>query len=329
MIPELQCSYSTISAKALMDSVIPDYCIESPLDCVFWERGANDTYEVRCDAARYSLRVYRCGAYPRDAIEFEAEALSYLQQQGFPVAYPIARKSGGYLTELAAPEGRRFVLLTAYAEGAIPDYDSLENSRLVGESVAQMHRASNDFKSSYKRTDLDIQSLLEDSLAVIRPHMAHRPDDWRFIEKIAQEARAAVQAVPENLLDTGFCHGDLHGGNLHLHEGKVTHFDFEECAFGYRAYDLATFKWDICMGERRAKRWPAFVEGYESIRPITEPDRSLIDTFVVIRDLSNIAFGMRNLKDFGYELSSDSNIDDVCNQLKKILAFNGKKIESE
>ena len=315
---ELPCSYSTISAKALLDEVVSDYCVKSPQDCIFWERGANDTYRVRCADAYYSLRVYRCDAFPREAIEFEAEALSYLHDQDFTVAYPIARKSGGYLTEIAAPEGPRFVLLTSFADGETPDYECLENSRLVGESVAQMHLLSDDFKTSHERTHLDLQSLLEDSMAVIRTYMAHRPDDLNAIEKIAQQARMNVQAVPESLLDTGFCHGDLHGYNLHLHEGKVTHFDFEECAYGYRVYDLATFRWGVCMGERRAKRWSAFVEGYESIRPIAKSDLSLVGTFVVIRELSNIAFGMRNLKDFGHELSSESNIEDVRRQLEKI-----------
>jgi len=319
MIPKLQCHYSTISSRELMAKVIPDYCIDSPLECLFWERGANDTYLVRCADARYSLRVYRCGAYPREAIEFEVEALNYLHQQGFSVAYPMARKSGGYLTEIAAPEGPRFVLVTAFSVGAIPEYKSLEDSRLVGESVAQMHLLSSGFQTTRKRTCLDLQSLLEDSMAVIRRHLAHRPADLGFIEAIAQDARTAVQEVPVSSLDTGICHGDLHGGNLHLYEGKVTHFDFEECAFGYRVYDLATFKWGCCLGEQRVRRWPAFVEGYESIRPIAESDISLIDPFVIIRDLSNVAFGLRNVEDFGHDQTSDSEIDQVCQQLKKIV----------
>ena len=317
--PRLAASYSTISANELLKHVVSDYPIEEPHQCLFWTRGANDTYEVRCIDARYSLRVYRCGAYPREAIEFEAEALNYLHQQRCPVAYPIARHSGEFVYEISAPEGPRFILLTAFAEGSAPNYDSLENCRVVGESVAQLHEASIGFETTLKRTRLDLQSLLEDSMATIRPHIEHRPNDLGFVEKLAQDARAAVQAVPEELLEIGICHGDLHGGNLHIHEGKVTHFDFEECAFGYSVYDLATFKWGVCMGKRQANRWPAFVEGYESVRPIAKPERSLIDTFVIIRDLSNIAYSMRNLQDFGHELTSEGEIDDLCKGLENIL----------
>ncbi len=62
MIPELVCSYSTSGCKDLMAKVIPDYCIDNPLECQFREHGANDTYQVRCADARYFLRVQRLSA---------------------------------------------------------------------------------------------------------------------------------------------------------------------------------------------------------------------------------------------------------------------------
>lgn len=322
MVTELKCSYSTINPDELMAKVIPEYSIDTPLECQFWERGANDTYQVRCADAYYFLRVYRHGAFPREANEFEAEVLSYLHQQGFPVAYPIARKSGGYLTNIMAPEGLRFVLLTALAEGSTPDYDSPENCRLVGQSVAQLHLACSGFTTSHKRSRLDLQGLLDNSMADIRNYMAHRPEALSTIEKIAQGVRKAVLAVPEESLDIGICHGDLHGGNLHVHEGKVTHFDFEECAFGYRVYDLATFKWGACLGsdKRRTKRWPVFMEGYESIRPISESEHSLVDSFVIIRELAETAYGIRHILDFGHNDIMASDIDHVCFRLNKMLA---------
>ncbi len=321
MVTKLKCSYSTINPDELMAKVIPEYSIDTPLECLFFERGANDTYQVRCANASYFLRVYRHGAFPREANEFEAEALNYLHQKGFPVAYPIARRSGGYLTEIMAPEGLRLVLLTSLAKGTTPDYDSPEICRLVGQSVAQMHSTSSGFTTSHQRIRLDLQGLLENSMMDIQSYMAHRPDALHTIEEIAQEVRTAVQAVPEESLDIGICHGDLHGGNLHVQDGKVTHFDFEECAVGYRVYDLATFKWGECIGsdERRAIRWPVFLEGYESIRPISESEHSLIDFFVIIRELAETAYGIRHVLDFGHNGIMSSDIDHVCLRLNKLL----------
>lgn len=281
--------------------------------------GSNDGRE-QTQGSIFSCAVYRHGAFLREENEFEVEALNYLHQRGVPVAYPIKRKSGGYLTEIKAPEGLRFALLTTLAEGSVPDYDSLDACKLVGQSVAQMHVASNGFTTSLKRSRLDLQGLLANSMNVIRKHLAHRPDALGTIEKIASDVCTAVRAVPEKSLDAGLCHGDLHGGNLHAHNDVVTHFDFEECAFGYRLYDVATFKWGSCIGpdSQRAKRWPAFMEGYNSIRPMSESEHSLVDSFVCVRELAETAYGIRHIRDFGHNDIMASDVDYVCFRLNKM-----------
>lgn len=121
------CSYSTIDTEVLMSKIIPTYKIEEPIECRFWERGANDTYKIICTNSSYFLRIYRANAFPREANEFEAELLNYLHSQGFPVAYPIAKKSGGFITEVGASEGVRYIMVTAAAEGIEPDYQILDH----------------------------------------------------------------------------------------------------------------------------------------------------------------------------------------------------------
>jgi len=171
------------------------------------------------------LRIYRHDIYPRDEIDFEVDALNYLNNNGFSVAYPIARKSGGYVTEIMA--------------GA---------------------------------------------------------------------------------MDIGFCHGDLHGFNAHLDGDVITHYDFEECGFGYRIYDLATFRWSFYFNDSGVDQWTAFLDGYQTIRKTAETDILLLDTFVLIRHIWLIAFHMRNAEDFGYDLASDGYIDYQWKKLRKIAS---------
>ena len=323
MTTELQCSYSTISSKALMAEVIPDYCIDDPVDCVFWERGSNDTYVIRCANARYSMRIYRHENYPRDEIDFEVDALNYLHNQGFPVAFPIARKAGGYVTEIAAPEGVRYVLVTAFAEGSSLECESVDEFRLYGESLARLHEASQGFTSSHKKKDLDLNNFIDDSVKSITPFLSHRPKELELLNQYASDARDEVARVGEEGMDVGFCHGDVHGGNAHLHNGVLTHFDFEECGFGYRVFDLATFKWAFNLEDSNSEKWLAFVEGYESVRKFSAADSELVDTFVLLRHIWLIAFHMRNADDFGGELTSDGYID---HQWRKLKSFNREGI---
>lgn len=317
-VSQVSVSYSTASADDLLKLVSREYALDSVCRCRFWTRGANDTYLIEGTANRYALRVYRHATFTREAIEFEAEVLNHLHIRGGGVARPIVRKTGGYIADIQMPEGIRYVLLTTFAEGAVPDYESPDICGTVGESVAWLHTHTDSFHSNLNRPRLDLASLLDDSMQLILPNLKHRAEDAEMVEQMAQSARHAVRSVATELQDVGVCHGDLHGGNLHMHNGTVTHFDFEECAIGYRMYDLATFKWGVCKGRKRRDQWLAFLQGYESVRPITEQNRALIDSFVVIRDLSNIAYGMRHVADFGHAIVSDDELDDDCRQLKKI-----------
>ena len=318
MVIEVTCGYSTISTQELMEKIIPSYCIEQPNDCLFWERGANDNYQVRCDKVRYSLRIYRHGIHSRDEIDFEVDALNHLHKKGFPVAYPIARKSGGYITEIIAPEGVRYVLLTAFAEGGVPDFDLLDDFKLTGKSVAHLHKASDDFKTTHKRKKIDLDLFTGNRFKSIEPHITHRPKDLAQLKQYLDTASLHLEKTGVDGMDFGFCHGDVHGGNAHLHEGVMRHFDFEECGFGYRVFDLATFKWSLKLNGETPDKWAAFVEGYESVRKIHEADLELMNTFVVLRHIWLIAFHMRNAGDFGGEILGDNYIDRQMKRLKRL-----------
>ena len=326
MTIELQCSYSTISCEELMAKVIPDYCIEDPLECIFWERGSNDTYVIRCASARYSMRIYRHENYPSDEIDFEVDALNYLHKQGFPVAYPIARKSGGYITEISAHEGVRYVLVTLFAEGSSLECSSVDEFRLYGKSLASLHEASQDFTTPHKKKDLDLNNFIDDSVKLIEPFLSHRPKDLEALNQYVENARSRVLRIGADCMDVGFCHGDVHGGNAHLHDGVLTHFDFEECGFGYRIYDLATFNWAFDLNDSKSENWLAFLDGYESVRRISTEDIELLDTFVLLRHVWLIAFHMRNAGDFGGELTSDEYIDRQWSRLK---SYNREGIGAE
>ena len=319
------CSYSTVDAHEILDKVVSQYRIDQPLECLLWERGANDTYRVNCAAATYFLRIYRPGAYPLEAMLFEAEFLNYLRQQNVPVAYPVERIDGGYLSEINAPDGKCLALLTSLAPGDTPDYDEPEACSLAGKALARMHVEANTFTTSHQRKHLNLDYLLEESVTVISGHMQQHANVLNIVEPIAQAIRHSVAAVPGDALDFGVCHGDFHGGNLHVHQDTVTLFDFEECAFGYRLYDIATFKWDVCGGsdERNSAAWLAFLIGYESIRPLSNAERSLIETFVVLRELAELAYGIRHVGYFGYNDILAAHPDDVSRRLRKFCGYAG------
>ena len=67
----LKVGYSTLRGDELLAKIVSQYDIDSPLECVFMQRGVNDTYELRCANRKYSLRVYRHALRKRDEIDID------------------------------------------------------------------------------------------------------------------------------------------------------------------------------------------------------------------------------------------------------------------
>jgi Ser/Thr protein kinase RdoA (MazF antagonist) len=87
-----------------------------------------------------------------------------------------------------------------------------EQSALYGRAAAAIHHASHDFRSAHARFQIDLRHLLDEPLAAIRPPLAHRPEDWGYLLRLADRLRESLAALPAEDLDWGVCHGDLHGG---------------------------------------------------------------------------------------------------------------------
>ena len=220
----------------------------------------------------------------------------------------------------------RYIILTTYAEGSVLNYTNPEDSRRFGESTAKLHNLSEDFTTTYKRNSLDINYLLDSSLDILRPHLTKRQADLAFVEQVAEEARSAVRSYPAEDLDNGFCHGDFHGGNVHQTNGVLTHFDFDECGFGLRIFDLATFDWNAKMDDKSEERWPHFIEGYKSVREFSDSELGLLNTFVLIRHFWWIGFSLENVGGFEHEAISEDSINYYLDFLKKHTDKNSSKL---
>jgi Ser/Thr protein kinase RdoA (MazF antagonist) len=66
---------------------------------------------------------------------------------------------------------------------------------------------------------------------------------YRFEVLSREHDRASFRSSREDL-EVGSCHGDLHGWNAHIDQNMaLTVYDFDCCGVGWRAYDIAVFRW--------------------------------------------------------------------------------------
>lgn len=128
----------------------------------------------------------------------------------------------------------------------------------------------------------------------------HRGKDWSFIKKLEEKLINAIDRIPNNDSDYGFCHGDFHGGgNAHKSPRSIIVFDFDCCGFGFRSYDLSAFRWNALFYHENSDRWDAFIKGYKSKRKITNVDWKLTKMMMLVRDIWIMGLHMGNSEDFG------------------------------
>ena len=298
MAPPFPVSYSTLSINALAARLETDYELGAVTACRLLHRGLNDSYLVEAPRGRHVLRVYRAGWRTADEIAYEIAVLEHLGRKGVAVALPVRRRNGAVVDWLPAPEGSRAAVLFTHAPGRELN-GSVEDSRRYGRAVAAVHAATDDFKPGLHRFALDLDHLLAEPMAAIRPFLRHRPVDLDTIETLTATVRRRLEALPMGAMDRGFCHGDFHGDNAHIDDTAVTLFDFDCCGPGWRAYDIAVFRWRWGDDEAGDGRWAAFLEGYRSLRPIGETDLAAVPPFVVARAIWLRGLHAANTADWG------------------------------
>lgn len=278
--------HSIPSGEALIENVLCNYQIEKPLSCRLYKRGLNDTYLVETDRDRYILRVYRRGWRTLEAINFEVELLAFLHNHKMPVAYPLQSNSGSFTQAIEAPEGRRYATLFSYAPGrAVNEKLNSEQSRRLGEVLANIHVATDDFKSRFNRPALNYEYLLERSLNIIAPFFSDRADDLDDLQKQTEKIKMQLEVLklPLSAPVYGICMGDVHSGNAHFTEtDEPTLFDFDQCGYGWRTFDIGKFMHVTYAWKMNSEIRKPFLDGYQTIRKLSEDELASIPIFTKV-----------------------------------------------
>jgi Ser/Thr protein kinase RdoA (MazF antagonist) len=295
---------SVLSPEALACDVVPAFGVGRVDRVRFHQGGFNDAYRVEAaNGSVYFLRVYRRGWRTREDALYELDVLVHLHRKGIPVAYPISKPDGSYLHDVDAPEGTRFAALFALARGRELSYgeDPAPTARAYGSAVAAMHNALDDFESTHRRFQIDLDHLIGRALSFIEPLLSRRTEDWTYLRRFARAVRLAIEELPASALERGVCHGDLQGYHANVDvKGVLTFFDFDGGGFGYRAYDLAVFRWCARLQGQEDARWAAFLEGYRAVRPIGVLDVTAVPLFVCARHIWHMGVHAENAWHWGY-----------------------------
>ncbi len=274
--------YSTFAPQALIHWIREHYDIDPPHVCRFWHRGLSDVYLLESASQSYILRICHHHWRTGSEIDFELNLLSFLASHQLPVSSPLRTKDDHLSLGIQAPEGERYAALFPMAPGNVVVGDlNISQSWVLGEVVAKLHHIGHGFTPIAHRFVLDLDYLLDQSLQAITGFLRHQPQDWHYLLETCAGIRTQLESLPMEAPYWGICWGDPHSGNVHFTPtNQPTLFDFDQCGYGWRAFDLAKFlQVALQTGLSRTVR-EAFVQGYQSFIPLTNLEYKCLQPLV-------------------------------------------------
>ena len=273
---EQQYYYSRLTSETVSELISQNYDTQAVKSCVFYVYGLHDNYLIQTKDEQFFVRIYRGSWRSAEEINFELELLSFLGSKKQPVPTPLRTKKNDFSFEINCPEGKRRVAVFTYAEGVPPDQNTTEEHiKLLGRTVAKLHNESQHFQSDFKREALSLEFLVDRSLQVIKPFLNKSQSDYLTSVKTVIETNLAELESDES--SQVVCVGDVNLTNFHLtKDNKITLFDFDQCGYGQRAFEIGKFFSSIHFHESKEIVKQAFLQGYEEVHKLRVVEKKAI-----------------------------------------------------
>ena len=293
-------AYSRFSPEAVRNYVVERFAIDESLECRFYISGLHDNFLLESDTNRYIARVYRNGWRTDQEILFELDFLNFLKSNACPVAAPLETTAGGFYTEVESPEGIRQIALFPFAPGKAPkDQLASFESEKLGRVVAQIHAVSDQYSARYKRQELDLDYLLFGSIGSIAPFVTD--GDLNFLKSLSGRIVEFLPKLGHGAPFFGMCIGDVNPSNFHVDAaGNLTLFDFDQCGFSWRAFEIGKFLASIVNRDNAEVLERSFLTGYSAERKLTKEELRSLPYFKVIAFIWVMSLHAENVDYIGH-----------------------------
>ncbi|WP_455207199.1 phosphotransferase enzyme family protein [Kaarinaea lacus] len=294
-------TYSQLSSESAGNLVNIHYDLPGTNRCKFYVLGLHDNYLIESDDNKYILRIYRNDWRSQDEILYELELLAFLDSHKASVAGPVATKTGGLCFFIDSPEGNRAGALFSYAPGVAPGSAiSAGESTILGETVARVHNKTEAFETTYTRTVLDIPYLLDESICAIEPFLESA--ERSYLRKFQTDVKESLPVLPREAPFFGICIGDVNLSNFHIDsKNAITLFDFDQCGYGYRAFEIGKFFSSLQSIAAKQEIAQAFIDGYQLVRKLSQEELLAIPFFEKIAVIWVMAIHVYNANRIGYK----------------------------
>lgn len=315
---ENKITYSRLSSQWVCRLIASQYELEEPLSCKFYLRGLHDNYLIQSRDGRFIFRIYINDWRPPEQVQFELELLDFAGANGAPVASLLRTKNNTKSISIDSPEGRREAALFHFAEGTAPESDlSATQSGLLGKAIANIHRTTDSFSTSCTRTVLDTAYLLDESITAIKPFVGAAA--LSYLQSLQEKIHRTMPPLAKTREIYGICIGDINATNFHISpDNRITVFDFDQCGYGYRAFDIGKFFSSIQTLTHKRELSTAFLNGYQQVRLLSGDEIRAIPLFEIISVIWVMAIHVYNVERIGYKMLEKPFWDRRLARIKKM-----------
>ncbi|HVJ73765.1 MAG TPA: homoserine kinase [Casimicrobiaceae bacterium] len=262
--------YTTVSAEEL-DAWLGRYGLGALVAHEPIKAGIENTnYFVTTERGRYVLTLYE--RLPANELPFYLNLMAHLAKAGVPVPAPAADRTGALFSMLCGKPAS----LVDRIDGVAHLSPTVADCAAIGASLAQLHVAAQTYRG--RLANRRGPAWWRQAARAVRPFLGPAQ-----AEMLASELRFQA-GLNRMRLPRAAIHGDLFRDNVLFAGGRVAGIiDFGFAATDFLAYDLAIAVNDWCNlpdCELDAGRMRAFIEGYESHRPLTPDERDQWSTLL-------------------------------------------------
>ena len=292
--------YSRLSPETVGELVAYHYGIATVQSCVFYLCGLHENYFIQTNKDKYFVRIYRNDWRNPEEINFELELLNYLKEKKEPVSSPLETKTNKLLFEVGSPEGEKIGALFTYVEGEpLKQEITINESKLLGRSVASIHNQTKDFTTEYKRKNLDLEYLVKRSLKVIEPFLTI--EQKNYLTLVQEKIETKISQLVTEKTELVACTGDVNTRNFHITKNnKITLFDFDQCGYGQRAFEIGKFFSSQHFHKSKKEITQAFLQGYESVYKLSIEEKKAIHYFEIASVLWVMSIRVDNVNKVGH-----------------------------
>ena len=251
-------------------------------------------FEFQRQGKEYILRIGHSARRNQTLIEGEVEWINYLVAGGVSVAQAIYSVSNNLVEAISDGQGGDFLAVAFVKAAGGPPWSRWTPAlyETYGETIGRMHALTKRFHQAgapRKRPEWDDP--------VFEFVHSYAPASEAIARQKYQQACDHVRTLPKDSESYGLTHQDAHGGNLFVDEaGRITLFDFDDCAYNWLVNDIAMVLFYILRDEEAVAAYADataftrefmshFLRGYQRACPLHASWLREIPYFLKIREL--------------------------------------------